>query len=45
VFGDSANGDGKAIYPVHAAFYIATPTIQDLERPIIDDVFRQGGIF
>jgi CRISPR-associated protein Csc2 len=45
VFGDSANGDGKAIYPVHAAvLYSDALSIQDLEQPIIDDVFRQGGI-
>jgi CRISPR-associated protein Csc2 len=45
VFGDSANGEGKAIYPVHAAvLYSDALSVQDLEQPIIDDVFRQGGI-
>jgi CRISPR-associated protein Csc2 len=45
VFGDSANGEGKAIYPVHAAvLYSDALSIQDLDQPIIDDVFRQGGI-
>lgn len=45
VFGDSANGAAKAIYPVHAAvLYSDALSIQNLEQPIIDDVFRQGGI-
>ena len=45
VFGDSANSDDKAIYPVHAAvLYSDALSIQSLEQPIIDDVFRQGGI-
>jgi CRISPR-associated protein Csc2 len=45
VFGDSANGHDNTIYPVHAAvLYSDALSIQDLEQPIIDDVFRQGGI-
>lgn len=45
VFGDSANGDSSAIYPVHAAvLYSDALSIQGLEEPIVDDVFRQGGI-
>ena len=45
VFGDSANGDANAIYPVHAAvLYSDALSIQGLEEPIVDDVFRQGGI-
>ncbi len=45
VFGDSANGAAKAIYPVHAAvLYSDALSIQSLENPLIDDVFRQGGI-
>ena len=45
VFGDSANGHDNAIYPVHAAvLYSDALSIQNLEQPIIDDVFRQGGI-
>jgi CRISPR-associated protein Csc2 len=45
VFGDSANSADKAIYPVHAAvLYSDALSIQGLEQPIVDDVFRQGGI-
>jgi CRISPR type I-D-associated protein Csc2 len=45
VFGDAANGANKAIYPVHAAvLYSDALSIQSLEEPLIDDVFRQGGI-
>lgn len=45
VFGDSANGSGKAIYPVHAAvLYSDALSVQGLDQPLIDDVFRQGGI-
>jgi hypothetical protein len=44
VFGDSANSE-RWIYPVHAAvLYSDALSIQGLEQPIIDDVFRQGGI-
>jgi len=35
----------RRFYPVHAAvLYSDALSIQDLEQPIIDDVFRQGGI-
>src|SRR5262249_42377458 len=45
VFGDSANSHDNTIYPVHAAvLYSDALSIQNLEQPIIDDVFRQGGI-
>ena len=45
VFGDSANGAGNAIYPVHAAvLYSDALSVQGMEEPIVDDVFRQGGI-
>jgi hypothetical protein len=45
VFGDSANSADKAIYPVHAAvLYSDALSVQGLEEPIVDDVFRQGGI-
>ncbi len=45
VFGDSANGAGKAIYPVHAAvLYSDALSVQGLDQPLIDSVFRQGGI-
>ncbi|HDN25569.1 MAG TPA: type I-D CRISPR-associated protein Cas7/Csc2 [Thioploca sp.] len=45
VFGDSANGAGKAIYPVHAAvLYSDALSVQGLDQPLIDNAFRQGGI-
>lgn len=44
VFGDSANGSKKAIYPVHAAvLYSDALSVQPLDQ-VMDDVFRQGGI-
>jgi hypothetical protein len=44
VFGDSANGSKKAIYPVHAAvLYSDALSVQPLDQ-VTDDVFRQGGI-
>ncbi len=45
VFGDSANGDKKSIYPVHASvLYSDGLSVQTLDQPLLDDVFRQGGI-
>lgn len=44
VFGNSANGNGKAIYPVHAGvLYSDALSIQPALR-VVDDVFRHGGI-
>jgi hypothetical protein len=45
VFGDSANGSDKSIYPVHASvLYSDALSVQTLDQPLLDDVFRQGGI-
>lgn len=45
VFGDSANGSDKSIYPVHASvLYSDALSVQTLDQPLTDDVFRQGGI-
>lgn len=45
VFGDSAKGTDKAIYPVHAAvLYSDALSVEAVSRQI-DAVFRQGGVY
>ena len=44
IFGDSANGTQKAIYPVHAAVLYSDAISVESIRGQIDSVFRQGGI-
>jgi len=44
VFGDSAKGNGKAIYPVHAAALYSDAISVQPAAAQTDAVFRQGGI-
>lgn len=45
VFGDSANGSGKFIYPVHSSvLYSDAISIQPISSRIVDATFRQGSI-
>lgn len=44
VFGDSAKGNGKAIYPVHAAALYSDAVSVQPAASQTDAVFRQGGI-
>ncbi|MCY0908736.1 MAG: type I-D CRISPR-associated protein Cas7/Csc2, partial [Sulfobacillus thermotolerans] len=44
VFGDSAKGNGKAIYPVHAAVLYSDAISVQPAAVQTDAVFRQGGI-
>ncbi len=45
VFGDSAKGSEKAIYPVHAAVLYSDALSVEPINGRIDSVFRQGGVY
>ncbi len=45
VFGDSANGDSNAIYPVHAAVLYSDAVSVQPKHGQIESVFRTGGIY
>ena len=45
VFGDAAKGEESAIYPVHAAVLYSDAISVRPKKDLINDVFRQGGIY
>ncbi|MCL6576733.1 type I-D CRISPR-associated protein Cas7/Csc2 [Kyrpidia sp.] len=45
VFGDSAKGDGNAIYPVHSAVLYSDAISVQPKKSQVESVFRQGGVY